>query len=557
MRFLFSFLLLTALIQLQSCAMFRGDPTENWTAKQFYDEASKAMYSGEFESAIQNLETLEARFPFDPYAKQAQLDIAYSYYKFDEPDAAIGAADRFMRLHPRDPNIDYVYYLKGLVNFRRGTGVLDGWFPRDQAEHETETLHNSFNDFATLVRRYPDSKYAGDAYQRMIYLRNNMAEYEIHVADYYMRRQAYIAAANRGKYVIENYQRTPSVPTALVIMVRAYRELGAADLEAARRAVGMRPFDVQIMGGWAMIRGMIAEMQTGEGKTLTATLPACTAALAGIPVHVITVNEYLVERDAQAMSPLYRALGLTVGYVTQSMVAEERRAGYACDITYCTNKQVAFDYLRDRLLLGNNRSHLRLQLESAYAGDHRLGKFLLRGLCFAIVDEADSVLVDEAGMVDVRQMRRVLEHAQENGAKVVLVGDPDQLKAIGANTKGIIEESGRLTTKKTRIIAEHQQVLRIDREPTGPLPADSVGELARRLALREGEIEVCFGELADRVLSLSAALRSRGVEPGDCVVVAGRRSADIVTAILAVMPPRIGPRPSARLTVTTPPVPDV
>ena len=166
--------------------------------------------------------------------------------------------------------------------------------------------------------------------------------------------------------------------------------------EVAERAIHMRHYDSQLMGGWVMLHGQLAEMETGEGKTLAATLAAATAALAGIPAHVITVNEYLVERDAKAMGPLYQALGLTVGYVTQSMTAEERRAGYACDITYCTNKQVAFDYLRDRLLLGNNRSRLRMQLESAYASNNRQKQFLLRGLCFAIVDEADSVLIDEA-----------------------------------------------------------------------------------------------------------------------------------------------------------------
>jgi outer membrane protein assembly factor BamD len=230
-------LLIFALMLLQACSMFKSDPTENWTAKDFYKEASQALYSGEFETAIKNLETLEARFPFDPYAKQAQLDIAYSYYKFDEPDAAISAAERFMRLHPRDPNIDYVYYLKGLVNFKRGTGILDGWFPRDQAEHETETLHNSFNDFSTLVRRYPDSKYAGDAYQRMIYLRNELAQHEISVAEYYLSREAWLGALNRAKIVIERYEQSTWRKRALEIMVTAYNELGLPELAADAQRV--------------------------------------------------------------------------------------------------------------------------------------------------------------------------------------------------------------------------------------------------------------------------------------------------------------------------------
>ena len=183
--------------------------------------------------------------------------------------------------------------------------------------------------------------------------------------------------------------------------------------EMAERTIHLRHYDSQLMAGWVMIQGQLAEMETGEGKTLAATLAAATAALAGIPVHVITVNEYLVERDAKTMGPLYRALGLTVGYVTQSMETEERRAGYSCDITYCTNKQVAFDYLRDRLLLGNDRSRLRLQLESAFGDDNRLDQFLLRGLCFAIVDEADSVLIDEARtpLILTRNVDSSAEHA--------------------------------------------------------------------------------------------------------------------------------------------------
>jgi preprotein translocase subunit SecA len=182
--------------------------------------------------------------------------------------------------------------------------------------------------------------------------------------------------------------------------------------EFSARTLQMRHYDSQLMGGWVMLSGRLAEMETGEGKTLSATLAAATAALAGIPVHVITVNDYLAKRDAELMAPLYRALGLTVGCVTETMTTEERRAGYACDITYCTNKQVAFDYLRDRLMMGNTRSMLRMQLGSAYSDDDRLGRLLLRGLCFAIVDEADSVLIDEARtpLILTRSIDSAAEH---------------------------------------------------------------------------------------------------------------------------------------------------
>ena len=166
--------------------------------------------------------------------------------------------------------------------------------------------------------------------------------------------------------------------------------------EFASRRLGMRHHDVQLFGGRVMLNGMIAEMETGEGKTMTATLPACTAALAGIPVHIVTVNDFLVARDAKWMGPVYHALGLTVGTITGDMDLEQRRVAYACDVTYCTNKQLVFDYLKDSLLLGQENRRLHMQLEGLYKEQPRTSRLLMRGLCFAIVDEADSVLVDEA-----------------------------------------------------------------------------------------------------------------------------------------------------------------
>ena len=166
--------------------------------------------------------------------------------------------------------------------------------------------------------------------------------------------------------------------------------------EAADRAIGQRHFPVQIIGGRILLAGQIAEMQTGEGKTLTATLAVSTAALAGIPVHVVTVNDYLAARDAERMGPIYKALGLTVASVIHGMAPDERRAGYAADITYVSNKELAFDYLRDRLVLGHRGSRIDLQVERLSGGEARAGRLVLRGLHFAIVDEADSVLVDEA-----------------------------------------------------------------------------------------------------------------------------------------------------------------
>jgi preprotein translocase subunit SecA len=166
--------------------------------------------------------------------------------------------------------------------------------------------------------------------------------------------------------------------------------------EAATRVLGQRHHDVQLRGGYAILRGLVAEMETGEGKTLTATLAAVTAALAGEAVHVVTVNDYLAQRDADWMRPLYAALGLRVGVIKGGLDPDERRAAYACDVTYATNKEIAFDYLKDRITLGRRGSRVRLQLDRLFDAAPRSGQLLLRGLQFAIVDEADSVLVDEA-----------------------------------------------------------------------------------------------------------------------------------------------------------------
>lgn len=168
--------------------------------------------------------------------------------------------------------------------------------------------------------------------------------------------------------------------------------------ESAGRTLGKRHFDVQMFGGWLMVHGMLAEMATGEGKTLTATLPACTAAMAGIPVHVITANDYLAARDAETMLPLYDRLGLTSGAVTDGMGKEQCQEIYQSHIVHTTNKQIAFDYLRDRIIIGKDTGYLSFQLKQLQGelnqGSHN--QLLLRGLCFALIDEADSVLIDEA-----------------------------------------------------------------------------------------------------------------------------------------------------------------
>lgn len=166
--------------------------------------------------------------------------------------------------------------------------------------------------------------------------------------------------------------------------------------EAASRTIGQRHYSSQIMGGWALLEGKLVEMATGEGKTFAATLPACAVALAGYPVHVITVNDYLASRDAGIMAPLYRFLGLSVGTVVQGMPRQARREAYARSVTYCTNKELAFDYLRDGVVLERRNSRLHLSLENLRGDVSRDDQLVLRGLCYVIVDEADSVFIDEA-----------------------------------------------------------------------------------------------------------------------------------------------------------------
>jgi outer membrane protein assembly factor BamD len=226
------FLLLALILAASGCSLLpdKIDETKNWSASQLYTAAREQLKDHNYEKAIDYFEKLEARYPFGRYAQQAQLEIAYAYYKYDEPDQAIATADRFIKVYPRHPNVDYAWYLKGLTNFNRGKTIIDKLLPQDPSEHDTVTMRQAYDDFHQLTELYPNSIYAKDAGQRMVYLRNNLAGYEMHVADYYMRRKAYVAAANRAKYVIENYERTPSVPDALVVMVRAYRKLGETDL---------------------------------------------------------------------------------------------------------------------------------------------------------------------------------------------------------------------------------------------------------------------------------------------------------------------------------------
>ena len=201
------------------------DETKSWSASKLYAEAKANLADGEYQTAIDLYEKLEARYPHGAYAQQAQLETAYAYYKFEEPESAIAAADRFIKLHPRHANVDYAYYLRGLVTFPARKSIFEFIFPQDESKRDPNSSLESFNYFSELVRKFPNSKYSKDAILRMRYLRNKVAKHELHVAKYYMRRQAYIAAVDRASYVVEHYQQTPAVSEALLLMVEGYKKL--------------------------------------------------------------------------------------------------------------------------------------------------------------------------------------------------------------------------------------------------------------------------------------------------------------------------------------------
>ena len=226
---------LGAAFALGACSFFKQDfdETAGWSANKLYGEAKDAMAGKNWEKAIKYLEKLEARYPYGRYAQQAQLDIAYVHWKSGERALAIAAADRFIKLYPNHANVDYAYYLKGLVNFNENSGLLSVLGDPDLSERDSKGTRESFEAFKELMLRFPESKYADDAQARMRYLVNSLAQYEVHVARYYMKRGAFVAAANRAQFAVQNYSQAPAIEEAVFIMVKAYDALGMTDLRDA------------------------------------------------------------------------------------------------------------------------------------------------------------------------------------------------------------------------------------------------------------------------------------------------------------------------------------
>ena len=224
---------------LAGCSWFGGDDIEiaDNGEQQIYFEAQRYLDSGSFDLAIRTLQLLESRYPFGRYAEQAQLELVYAHYGAFEYEAAIEAANRFIRLHPQHPNVDYAYYMKGLAAFDMEGGFLASFVPTDDTKRDVSHIKEAFAEFAQLLARFPDSAYAPDARARMVHMRNMLARHEIHVANYYFRRGAYMAALNRGRYVVEHMQQTPSVADGLAIMAQGYVLLGYNDLAVDSIAV--------------------------------------------------------------------------------------------------------------------------------------------------------------------------------------------------------------------------------------------------------------------------------------------------------------------------------
>jgi outer membrane protein assembly factor BamD len=224
-------LILVLLLALAAgCASTEDDETAGWSAQRLYGEAKDAMSNKDWPRAVKYLEKLEARYPYGRFAQQAQLEIAYAHWKDGERASAIAAVDRFIKMYPNHANADYAWYLKGLINFNDQYTLFANVLTPDMSDRDPKSTRESFNAFKEVATRFPDSKYAADSVARMRYLVNALASHEVHVARFYMKRGAFLAAANRAQYAIRHYSQAPAVEEAVFVLVKAYDALGMADL---------------------------------------------------------------------------------------------------------------------------------------------------------------------------------------------------------------------------------------------------------------------------------------------------------------------------------------
>jgi outer membrane protein assembly factor BamD len=241
---------LLVLAALSGCGLFKDkeETQKDWSAEQFYKAAKEELDNGNWDASIKLYERLEAKFPFGRYAQQAQLEVAYAYYKQGEAAQAISAIDKFVKLHPNHPNVDYALYLKGLTNFKEDLGPLTRLAKQDLADRDPKAARESFETFKDLVQRFPESRYTNDARERMIYLVEALARHEIHVARYYMGRGAFLAAANRAQDAILRFPNSPTHREALEVLVEAYDRMGMPELRDDAKKVLARNFPDDPLG---------------------------------------------------------------------------------------------------------------------------------------------------------------------------------------------------------------------------------------------------------------------------------------------------------------------
>ncbi|MCX7557548.1 outer membrane protein assembly factor BamD [Xanthomonadaceae bacterium JHOS43] len=247
-------LLLTLVLLLSSCGRWgkREDPLETLPLESLYAEAKGSLEGGNVTRAQRYYQRLIARFPYGPYTEQSQIELAYAYYKGNKPEDATSAVNRFIRTYPAHPQIDYVYYLRGLINFDRHDGTLLRMARLDPTQREQVSLRQAFNDFNDLIQRYPNSRYAADARAKMVHLRNQMARHQLNVAVFYLERRAWVAAANRGQHIIEQFPQSIYDADALAVMSEAYARLGQDTLAGdARRVLELNyPEHPYLHGDW-------------------------------------------------------------------------------------------------------------------------------------------------------------------------------------------------------------------------------------------------------------------------------------------------------------------
>jgi outer membrane protein assembly factor BamD len=227
-KLLISVLIACTVVMATGCNKDKEDEVR--TASEMYDDAKRFLDAKNWQRAVYEYQRLTTRFPFGRYNEQAQLEMAYAYHKSGQPERALSTADRFIRTYPSHPNVDYAYYIRGLTNYEQRVGFMERLMPSRVRDRDQTAARESFQDFDELVRRFPDSRYAPDARQRMVFLRNNLSYYELDVARYYLRRKAYVAAANRARYAIETYPGSPELGNALEILHVCYTEMQLPEL---------------------------------------------------------------------------------------------------------------------------------------------------------------------------------------------------------------------------------------------------------------------------------------------------------------------------------------